>query len=79
MSAKDFNNRIKRISKQDKKKCPKKSPAQENFNEELKKLIAFENSMASRATGEGIERASSLFQKLRKKLFSAKITQIFFN
>ncbi len=80
MSLKDFNNRIKRISKQGKKKkTQKNNSAQDKIIEELKNLIAFENSMASKATHEGIERASSLFQKFRKKFFGTKITQIFFN
>ncbi|MBI4846097.1 MAG: hypothetical protein HY810_06480 [Candidatus Omnitrophica bacterium] len=78
MPYKNFHNNLNKNSKNSSGQKNKNAVPMRSIHSILK-LVAFENSVASRVKEEDIDRAYSFFQQTQEKIIKSKITQIFFN
>ncbi|MFH2137579.1 MAG: hypothetical protein ABII88_03610 [Candidatus Omnitrophota bacterium] len=75
----DKSSNKKRYSSHCKKITLGKTTISEELWEELSRLIAFENSMASTAQSEDVSRAFHIYDQKRQKAINSQLTPDFFN
>ncbi len=66
-------------SKKKQKKAVQRFDRRKNFIEEAIRLVAFENTIASRIQEEDITQAFSLYKQTQKKIIKSKINKDYFS